>query len=173
MGMAGTGTKPRQLDRADFVLRLRELIDEGLDHDTIIERMDPVRSMSVTEAFLRTAVKDIAAAVEIAHDVRNAAMVQANRDFVNFARHADDHDHVYSNTVAHIQRMYPVKDVGVRESKMKVAEAEQQRQRTLADQSAADWTAIQLRRATFDSAVQNYPQAFNDDEHKPWQPKPV
>ena len=127
----------------------------------------------MTEDFLRTAVKDIAAAVDIAHFVRSQAMQQASKDFVNFARHADEHDRVYSNTIAHIHRMYPAKDAGIRESKLKVAEAEQRRQRTLADQSAADWQRIQLSRATFDSAVQAYPSAFTAEERKPWEPKPV
>ena len=171
--MTTTSMKPRQLDRAAFVARLRGLLNQAVPHEQIVEKMNPVRSMSVTEAFLRTAVKDIAAAVEMAHSVRNQAMQQSRKDFINYARHADEHDHVYSNTVAHIQRMYPVKDVGVRESKMKVAEAEQQRQRTLADQASEAWTQLQIRRAVFDSAVHAYPTAFGAEERKPWQSNPV
>lgn len=44
-------TKPRQLAKAPFVQRLRELLDGGASHDQIIERMNPVRGMSVTAAF--------------------------------------------------------------------------------------------------------------------------
>ena len=161
-----TTIRPRQLSRVAFLSRLRELIDQGLPHEQIIERMDPVRSMSVTEVFLRAAVKDIAAALAIAHDVRNAAMVQARKDFINYTRHADEHDHVASNAAAHINRMYP--DAPIRAEKMKVLRAEQQRRRAMADEAAADWTAIQKRRIPFDKARADFPSAFLD--FAPWQP---
>ncbi len=169
--MTATTTLPRQLDRAAFVARIRGLLNQGLPHEQIIERMNPVRSMSVTEAFLRTAVKDIASALEIAADVSAPKLAQSRRDFINYTRHADEHDHVASNAAAQINRMYP--DAPIRAEKLKVLRAEQERRRAMADQAAADWQSIQLRRATFDAAVQAYSTAFTVEDRKPWEPKPV
>ncbi len=166
-----TTTKPRQLTRDAFIRRCRELIDEGLGYDELIEKLNPVRSMSVTEQFMRDAIESISEALGIADSVSNPKMTQAHRDFVNRERYATEYDGVAASTAAGINRMYP--DAPIRAEKLKVLRAEQQRRRAQADEAAADWTAIQLSRATFDSAVQAYPQAFTDAERKPWESKPV
>jgi hypothetical protein len=165
-----TQTRPRQLPRDAFIARCRELIDSGLDYATIIERMDPVRSMSVTEQFMRDAVKDIAEALEIAAEVSAPKLTQARRDFVNFAEHAAEQDHAYHTAVLHIHAMHPAKDVGIIASKLKLAKAEQERHRALADEAAEAWQALQLKRAAFDSAARAYPGAFSDEERQAWEP---
>ncbi len=166
-----TTTKPRQLNKDAFVRRLRELIDEGLPQDQIVERMDPVRGTGLAKQFLIDAVETISSAVAIAHDVRNQAMVQGRKDFVNRERYATEFDGVCASTRAHIERSY--KDAPIRAAKLKVVDVEQRRRRAMADQASEDWTQLQIRRATFDRALQSYPQAFTDEERKPLKLKPV
>ncbi len=162
-----TTTRPRQLDRNNFVRRCRELIDEGLPREQVIERMNPCRGSGLTEAFTTDVVAAISSALAIADSVSNAKMTQAHRDFVNRERYATEFDGVAASTRAHIDRMYP--DAPIRAEKLRILLAEQQRRRAVADQAAEDWTAIQKRRIPFDKARADYPEAFID--FTDWQPK--
>lgn len=168
---AATKLKPRQLTRDGFVRRLRELLDEGLTHDELIEKLNPVRSMSVTAEYMLSAIESIVEALEVAHSVRNQAMQQAYADFVHFERRALEEAGAHAKHCAHISSAYP--DEPIRKAKRAELDAGRDKYRLLADQAATDWQTIQRRRIPYDQSVQDYAEAFSDEERTPWKPKPV
>lgn len=161
-----TETRPRQLGREPFLARLRELIDEGADRSEIAERMRPLLNMSVSEEYMHDAIEAISGALEIAHELRNQAMAQANKDFINRERYATEFDGVAASTRAHIATAY--RDATIREAKLVELEAEQKRRRSMATEAAEDWTRLQARRIRLDDARKFYPTAFID--FNDWQP---
>lgn len=171
--MAGTGHKTeirsRQLDRTGFVARLRELIDEGLTREQLIEKLNPIRGFGVGEQFMRDALDSITSALAIAASVSNPRMQQAYADFVHCEKRALDEAHVYSCRCAHIESAYP--DPNIRRAKRIELDRDKDKWRILADQAAVDWVEIQKKRIPYDQAVQQFPQAFS--EYKPWKPKPL
>ncbi len=163
-----TTTRPRTLNRGDFIARCREVLDEGLSCEDAITKMDPVRGIGLTEQFLTDAVETISSALAVAHDVRNAAMVQAHKDFVSRERYATEFDGVAAKTRAHIRTSY--KDAPIRAEKLNVLQAEQERRRAMATDAAEAWQRIQIARIPLDRAASGYPQAFPD--FTPWVPTP-
>ena len=164
-----TQTQPRQLARDPFVARLRELLDEGLDHDMIIEKMNPVRGFGVIEDFMRDALDTIASALAIASEVSNARMQQAWADFIHSEQRAIEEADKYVKHCAHIEKMYP--DPNIRRAKRIVLDAMKDKWRENADKASVDWATIQRKRIPFDVAREKYPTAFED--FPAWQPKPL
>ncbi len=164
-----TQTRPRQLNKAAFIARCRELIDGGASHDEIVARMDPVRSMSVTVEYMLSAIGSIAEALAVAESVSNPKMTQAHRNFVNYERRAQEEAHVYSCRCAHIEKAYP--DEPIRRAKRIELDAGKDKYRVMADQASEAWTQLQKQRIPLDDAARLYPAAFPD--HVVWQPKPV
>ncbi len=164
-----TETRPRQLDRSNFVVRLRELIDEGLDHDTIIEKMTPCCSMSVSAGFLADALADISSALLLAPEVGNKAMSEAHTRFVGTTRLADEFDTALPKQQGHLRQRY-ANDPTILDAELVRLESKRVRLRASADQAAAAWQLVQEKRIPFDQARLDFPTAFS--EFSDWQPTP-
>jgi hypothetical protein len=162
-----TTTRPRQLDRAAFVVRIRELLDDGLTCGELIEKLNPVRSMSVSAEYMLAAIESIAEALAVAKSVSNPKMTQAHRDFINRERRAAAESGVYAARCAHIETAYP--DEPIRRAKRAELVLTKNKWRDMADQASADWVEIQKRRISYDQAVQQFPEAFSNEERQPWE----
>lgn len=154
-----TTTKPRRLNKADLLALLRELVDQGLPRDQILEKLLPVLGVGLTEDFMTVAVDAIIAAMAIADEVSRAKMVQARKDFHSRERYATEFDGVAASQAKHIAQL---PDEPIRVVRMQALEAEKKRRRAVADQAADSWLQIQRKRLVFDRTRERFPEALSD-----------
>lgn len=168
--MMPTTTKPRQLPKAAFVQRIRELLDEGLDHDQVVAKLNPCRGPGLTEAFTTDAVEAITSALAIAPVVGNKAMTEAHTRFIGQTRLADEFDAGLPKKQSRLRQQH-VSDPPIIVHELERLEAERVRLRASADEAAAQWQDIQRRRIPFDRARLDFPSAFS--EFLDWRPKAI
>ena len=164
-----TQTKARTLDKSALILRLRELLDEGLAHDSIVERLDPVRGIGITEQFVSDALTVISNALAIAPEVGNKSMDEAHTRVIGQTRLADEFDSDLPKKQTYLGHQHR-RDQPILEHELARLEAERARLRGLANEAAFQWQSVQEKRIPFDQARSDFPSAFL--EFPDWRPNP-